>query len=69
MKMTKPWRDELRTLARAEKKLRRDYSAQSTALDREAATIQNRLNKAYQGVIKELHKIQRRRAILEGRLS
>ncbi len=68
LSMTKQYRAELKTLAAAEKKMRRDYGVVARALGRQADAHLRERDRAQARLVKELKKLHRRRAILEGRL-
>lgn len=69
MNMRKEYREELRLLNRSDRKLRSDLIKQLADLGRQTRQIMLAENKARRSTTKQLQRIDRRRAILLGRLA
>lgn len=67
--MNKQYRAELKILAQARKKICRDFSKHNLALDRQINRLQKERFRAGQRANRATEKIDRRIAILQGRLS
>lgn len=69
MDMTKPYRAELKALKQAKKKVQRDYHRAITAFQTIKRLADRDAQKATRAVHKEITRIDKRIAILQGRLS
>lgn len=69
MNMKKVYRQELKMLARAERKLNRDYYRFCNAEGRKIAAIKRNINRGFKATEREIVRIQTRIDILNGRLS
>lgn len=69
MNMKKEYRAELKALARAQKKLHRDYVLHERNTLKQIAALQRSIKKGEHATNKEIQRINKRRAILEGRIN
>ncbi|HWX18763.1 MAG TPA: hypothetical protein VN578_02545 [Candidatus Binatia bacterium] len=69
MNMKKQYRAELATLARSERKITRDYQQYNRAITKQIRALTRVLLRGERLTACEMTRIQRRRAILEGRLN
>lgn len=69
MNMTKPYRAELKALKQAKKKVQRDYHRAIASFETIKRLATRDAQKATRTVHKEIARIDKRIAILEGRLS
>ena len=69
MNMLPQYRQELRQLARARRNITRDYTAQKQSCERQLKHLRLSLQRGRRASTRELTRIDRRIAILEGRLS
>lgn len=69
LSMRSEYRTELKILARAQRKLHRDYERHERSVIKQMAVLQRSIQKGRRATDREIQRINKRRAILEGRLS
>jgi len=68
MTMKREWRTELKRLGQSERKLHCDYGAHERNCRAQIRSLEKQIARGWRAVARELGRIEKRRAILQGRL-